>query len=239
MNTAKEQKLQATLATLHKRFGSNAVQKGFALPSKVTYSTGFPALDELIGGIPQGRITELIGLPTSGMTTIALQIIAHAQKHRRGVVYFDLSAALDPEYAAYCGVNLADLMVIRDDLSTCADILYDSILTDIPGLVVFNTVPGLTAADEVTFAHTLQRLQAALPQKHCALVVLTFASPAPSRVSAYITLRLRSQFERWLGSELETYGYQAVVTVLKAKSGIEGRKVAIQITFDDKTEADP
>ena len=64
-----------------------------------------------IGGVPRGRIVELYGPESSGKTTVALHIIAEAQKQGGEVAFVDVEHALDPKYAAAVGVNVDDLLV--------------------------------------------------------------------------------------------------------------------------------
>jgi len=77
--------------------------------------TGFPALDQApgIGGIPRGRVTEILGAPTSGMATRALKLMAKAQGDRDTAAYLDLSYTFDPDYAVRCAVSLERLHLIR------------------------------------------------------------------------------------------------------------------------------
>jgi recombination protein RecA len=74
--------------------------------------TGFAELDTAlgIGGLPRGRMSELLSMPTSGKTTFALRTLAQAQALGDRAGYVDLPAIFDPEYAAWCGVDLADLL---------------------------------------------------------------------------------------------------------------------------------
>jgi recombination protein RecA len=78
--------------------------------------TGFDALDRaLAGGLPRGCITEVFGGPSGGKTTLALQIVAHAQQNGLSAAWIDAERSFDPAYALHRGVNLDRLPVVRSD----------------------------------------------------------------------------------------------------------------------------
>src|SRR5580658_4335129 len=78
--------------------------------------TGFEALDRALGGgLPRGRITELFGGPSGGKTTLALEIVAHAQENGLSAAWIDAEHAFDPAYAMQRGVSLEKLPVVRAD----------------------------------------------------------------------------------------------------------------------------
>src|SRR5438105_4823318 len=94
--------LQSLIASLRQRWGNHAARLGSDAEEVRVIPTGFAVLDAalVIGSVPRGRLTELLGTPTSGATTIALRLIAHAQKQGDLVAYIDLSRTFDAEYAA-------------------------------------------------------------------------------------------------------------------------------------------
>src|SRR2546423_3070131 len=96
--------LQQLITAVQRRWGARALRR-FGQPTDDTIpviATGFADIDNAlsIGGIPRGRITEFLGTPTSGMSTIILTLMARAQAHGDVVAYLDLSRTFDPEYAA-------------------------------------------------------------------------------------------------------------------------------------------
>src|SRR5512147_2525494 len=105
----------AAIATIEKQFGTGSIMKlGSASTQAIdVIPTGSIALDLAlgVGGIPRGRITEIFGPESSGKTTIALQIVAEAQKRGGVCAFVDAEHALDPEYAANLGVNVDELYV--------------------------------------------------------------------------------------------------------------------------------
>ena len=106
----KKSALETALAQIKKQYGDGAVMKlGDNTHMKVdTIPTGSPALDAAlgIGGVPKGRIVEVFGPESSGKTTIALHIIAEAQKRGGEVAFIDAEHALDPVYAEALGVDV-------------------------------------------------------------------------------------------------------------------------------------
>ncbi len=241
MNTSKQQNLQMAIAAIQKKWGTNAIKKASAAQSRELLSTGFSALDTLLGGgVVRGGLTEIVGKPTSGMTTLALTLATSAQKAGDGVVYLDLASAFDPDSATHYGVNLAEIMLIRDEFDTLVELLYDIVATGIPGMVIFNSLPRISSQQQALLGQVMNRVAPILTQSRCAVVLLTLASPSHSSVSQYAALRLYTAFERWLMADGQIQGYQTVVTVLKHKGGNEGRKVPLRIVFDDKmTEGEP
>ena len=236
MNSTKQQDLESVIAAIHKKWGANAIRKASDQQAPHYLSTGHPTLDKLVeGGLLCGGITEIVGQPTSGMTTLALKIMAMAQSQNDGVVYIDLASAFDPASARYCGVNISDLMLIRADFDVAVSLLYDIIITSNVGVLVFNTLPKLSSQQQLALAKTLNRLMPFMTHSYCVLLLLTLADSTPSSVSQYANLRLLTTFDRWLMADNDVQGYQTVITILKHKSGNEGRKIPIQIMFDEKT----
>jgi recombination protein RecA len=113
--------LQYAIDDLSQRFGNLAVMRlgGEQLPrfQAQAISTGFAGLDAAlgIGGVPRGRITDIYGPDSSGKSTLCLHIIAQAQKKGGACLYIDTEHALEPVYAAHCGVRLDDLYVAQPD----------------------------------------------------------------------------------------------------------------------------
>ena len=115
----KKAALETALAQIEKQFGKGAVMK---LGANVTMQvdaipTGCLGLDLAlgIGGVPRGRIVEVYGPESSGKTTLALQILAEAQKMGGEVAFIDVEHALDPTYAAALGVDIDSLLVSQPD----------------------------------------------------------------------------------------------------------------------------
>jgi recombination protein RecA len=115
----KDKALEVALLQIEKQFGKGSVMK---LGQQVKYEiatipTGSLALDAAlgIGGVPRGRVVEIFGPESSGKTTVALHIIAEAQKKGGYAAFIDAEHALDPQYATNLGVNLDELLVSQPD----------------------------------------------------------------------------------------------------------------------------
>jgi recombination protein RecA len=112
--------LEVTLGQIDKQFGKGSVvrlgSKDSILPIAVI-STGSISLDAALGtgGVPRGRVIEIFGPESSGKTTIALQVIAEAQKKGGLAAFIDVEHALDPSYARKLGVDIDNLLVSQPD----------------------------------------------------------------------------------------------------------------------------
>ncbi|MBI5412308.1 recombinase RecA [Candidatus Peregrinibacteria bacterium] len=141
------------LAQIEKNFGQGAVMKmGDVQKIKVeTISTGALSLDAALGGgIPRGRIVEIYGPESSGKTTLALHIIAEAQKRGGIAAFIDAEHALDPEYAKRIGVNTDELLISQPDNGEQALEIAET-LTRSGGVdvIVIDSVAALTPKAEI------------------------------------------------------------------------------------------
>ena len=116
---AKKDALATALAQIEKQFGKGAVMKlGDNAAMQVdAISTGSIGLDLAlgVGGVPRGRIIEVYGPESSGKTTLALHVLAEAQKKGGDVAFIDVEHALDPVYAEALGVDINNLLVSQPD----------------------------------------------------------------------------------------------------------------------------
>ncbi|MDL2327762.1 recombinase RecA [Ruminococcaceae bacterium OttesenSCG-928-A11] len=116
---AKQAALETALAQIEKSFGKGAVMKmGQNVAMQVdAISTGSVSLDLAlgVGGLPRGRVIEIYGPESSGKTTLALHVVAEAQKSGGVAAFIDVEHALDPEYAAALGVDVDNLLVSQPD----------------------------------------------------------------------------------------------------------------------------
>ena len=115
----KKTALETALAQIEKQFGKGAVMKlGANVAMQVdAISTGSLGLDLAlgVGGMPRGRVVEVYGPESSGKTTLALHVLAEAQKKGGEVAFIDVEHALDPEYARALGVDIDSLLVSQPD----------------------------------------------------------------------------------------------------------------------------
>ena len=116
----KKKALESSIAQIKKQFGEGAIMTlgdHSALQEFSVISTGAVSLDIAlgIGGLPRGRIVEVYGPESSGKSTLALHVVASAQKNGGQAAYIDAEHALDPSYAARIGVNVDDLLISQPD----------------------------------------------------------------------------------------------------------------------------
>jgi recombination protein RecA len=252
VGSEKKRQLEMTVATIQGRFGLKALQRlesaGISVAEVPHIPTGFVDLDKVLGsgGMPRGRITELLGAPTSGMSTLALKVIANAQFSGDTAVYVDLSGTFDPGYAARCSIDLKRLLLVRPRQGTEALEIAGSLGSRGGiGILVFDSVPHLLSEPTVprTMAVALRRLSGALIGSACAFLFLTplfFSNadspnnyPAGFDLPRHAAARLLIERERWLQKRSDITGYQARASVLKNAFGPAGKRATIAITFDD------
>ena len=150
----KKAALETALAQIEKQFGKGAVMK---LGANVTMQvdaipTGSLGLDLAlgIGGVPRGRIVEVYGPESSGKTTLALQILAEAQKMGGEVAFIDVEHALDPTYAAALGVDIDSLRVSQPDTGEQAmDICEALVRSGAIDAVVVDSVAAMVPRAEI------------------------------------------------------------------------------------------
>jgi len=155
MATEKEKAVDLVIGHIRKQYGEGSIMKLGEMSAKAgvdAISTGSLALDLALGagGIPRGRITEIFGAEASGKTTLALHVIAQAQKAGGTAFYIDAEHALDPIYAAHCGVKWEDLVVSQPDYGEAAmDITEQLVRSQGVDVIVIDSVPALVPRAEI------------------------------------------------------------------------------------------
>ncbi|MEQ8677998.1 MAG: ATPase domain-containing protein [Aggregatilineales bacterium] len=224
MKIEQEGRLDRLMTVMQSRWGQSALYPARPQTLEVI-ATGIQSLDDLlgVGGLPTSTVTALCGVATSGMTTLAQQIMAQAQSQGKVVAYFDLSNTFDGDYARLCGVDLRTLLVVRSDTATQAlDILCDLIVTGDVDLVVLDafrtrlTIPG--------------KLQTALSRSRCALLTLQSSIQDDT---AFI--RLHMEREKWLRQDGDVTGVRTRITLEKHRLMPAGRSILLDIPFAEVT----
>lgn len=151
---ARKKALENAIAQIEKTYGTGAVMRlGADSPLNVqSISTGSLSLDLAlgIGGVPRGRIVEIYGPESSGKTTVALHIIAEAQKLGGEVAFIDVEHALDPVYAANLGVNIDNLLVAQPDSGEQAlEIVEALVRSGAIDAIVIDSVAAMTTRAEI------------------------------------------------------------------------------------------
>lgn len=150
----KKKALQTALAQLEKSYGKGTVMRLGDRPDMNVEAipTGSLALDAAlgIGGVPKGRIIEIYGPESSGKTTLALHILAEAQKQGGEVAFVDAEHALDPVYAAALGVDTDNMLVSQPDTGEQALEITDALVrSGAVDAVVVDSVAALTPRAEI------------------------------------------------------------------------------------------
>lgn len=191
---AQEEKLKAlehALADLDKQFGKGAVMKlgEHAEQNVQVIPTGCLTLDEAlgVGGIPRGRIVEIFGPESSGKTTVALHIVAQAQKMGGIAAFVDAEHALDPVYAKNLGVNIDDLYVSQPDTGEQAlEIVEALVRSGALDVIVIDSVAALVPKAEIDgeMGDSFVGLQARLMSQALRKLAGIINKPAASRCSS-------------------------------------------------------
>ena len=150
----KKKALQTALSQIDKNFGKGTVMRLGDKPEMNVEAipTGSLALDAAlgIGGVPKGRIIEIYGPESSGKTTLALHILAEAQKQGGEVAFVDAEHALDPVYAAALGVDIDNLLVSQPDTGEQALEITDALVrSGAVDAVVVDSVAALVPKQEI------------------------------------------------------------------------------------------
>ncbi|OGO17414.1 MAG: recombinase RecA [Chloroflexi bacterium RBG_16_48_7] len=156
MSTIDKQKaLELAISQIIKKHGEGSVMKLGELSARQAVDaipTGSPALDIAlgVGGIPRGRVTEIFGAESSGKTTLALHIIAQAQKLGGQCFYIDAEHAFSCEYAASCGVKWEELQISQPDYGEQAlDIAEELVRKACVDLIIIDSVAALVPRAEI------------------------------------------------------------------------------------------
>ena len=210
----KEKALQTALAQIEKQFGKGAVMK-LGQNSSLNVEaipTGSLSLDIAlgIGGVPRGRIIEIYGPESSGKTTVALHIVAEAQKMGGEAVFIDVEHALDPVYAQALGVDIDSLLVSQPDTGEQAlEICEALVRSGAIDVVVVDSVAAMTTKAEIEgeMGDSFVGLQARLMSQ--ALRMLTGAISKSNAVCIFIN-QLREKIGVMYGNPETTPGGRAL-----------------------------
>ncbi|MBU2082267.1 recombinase RecA [Patescibacteria group bacterium] len=150
----KNKALDETVKSLRERFGDGSIMK-LGDVSRVNVDvipTGALSLDVAlgVGGIPRGRIIEIYGPESSGKTTLALHVVAEAQKRGGKAAFVDAEHGLDPEYAKKIGVQINDLLISQPDNGEQAlEIVESLVRSNACDVIVVDSVAALTPRAEI------------------------------------------------------------------------------------------
>ena len=187
----KKKALEEALKRIERDYGKGTIMRlGDDIPVNVeALSTGSLSLDLAlgIGGVPKGRIVEIYGPEASGKTTLALHVVASAQKANGTAAYIDVEHALEPAYAHALGVNIDELLISQPDTGEQAlDICESLVRSGAVDIVVVDSVAALIPRSELEgeigdsvvgvlarlMSQAMRRLAGAISKNNCTVIFI-------------------------------------------------------------------
>lgn len=187
----KKKALEEALKRIEREYGKGTIMRlGEDIPVNVeALSTGSLSLDLAlgIGGVPKGRIVEIYGPEASGKTTLALHVVASAQKANGTAAYIDVEHALEPAYAHALGVNIDELLISQPDTGEQAlDICESLVRSGAVDIVVVDSVAALIPRTELEgeigdssvgvlarlMSQAMRRLAGAISKNNCTVIFI-------------------------------------------------------------------
>ncbi len=214
VDEARRAVLEKALSEITKRYGDGAIMRLGEAHSMQTevIPTGSLSLDIAlgVGGIPRGRITEIFGPESSGKTTLCQHIVAEAQRMGGVAAYIDMEHALDPSYAARCGVDIENLLISQPDTGEQAlEIAETLVRSGAVDVVVIDSVAALVPRAEIEgdMGEPTMGIQARLMSQ--ALRKLAGAI-SQTKTAVIFTNQLRQKIGVMFGNPETTTGGQAL-----------------------------